>query len=253
MAAFRTLWTAFVGLYEDSLPLVGGNLAALAVNLPLGLVVLGIALGFVGAPVLPGGADAESASGLPWLIALIAVLLLVLPTPGNLALAHLTSVAAGPDLPRFRLFVDGLKQEWLAGLKMFGISLAILLALIWNIAFYLSVPSDWMRYISVIWVYVTAFWIGVQVYVVPFVAYRPETRLVDLYRRAALIALGHLGFTLVVVFGLLCIAVVAVAFAPIYVLVGGALVSLVQAHALREIRRRHGDLVPEPDEGRGQL
>jgi hypothetical protein len=33
-----------------------------------------------------------------------------------------------------------------------------------------------------------------------------------------------------------------------YALVGVAFVSLVQAHALREIRRRHGDLLPEAEE-----
>jgi hypothetical protein len=44
-------------------------------------------------------------------------------------------------------------------------------------------------------------------------------------------------------------------FLPVYVLVGTAFVSLVQAHAFREIRRRHGDLVVEveADEGRNRL
>ena len=35
---------------------------------------------------------------------------------------------------------------------------------------------------------------------------------------------------------------------PVYVLVAPAFISLVQAHALREIRRRHGDLVAETEE-----
>jgi hypothetical protein len=35
---------------------------------------------------------------------------------------------------------------------------------------------------------------------------------------------------------------------PVYALLGTAFVSLVQAHALREIRRRHGDLESEEPE-----
>jgi hypothetical protein len=52
---------------------------------------------------------------------------------------------------------------------------------------------------------------------------------------------------------LLVIAVAAVVFLPVYVLVGSAFVSLAQAHALREIRRRHGDLPADVDEGIGRL
>ena len=43
---------------------------------------------------------------------------------------------------------------------------------------------------------------------------------------------------------------VSVVFLPVYVLIVGSFVSLVQAHALREIRRRHGDVLEElEDEG----
>ena len=47
---------------------------------------------------------------------------------------------------------------------------------------------------------------------------------------------------------LLAISLVSVIFVPVYVLLGGSLISLVQAHALREIRRRHGDLPVEVEE-----
>jgi len=39
----------------------------------------------------------------------------------------------------------------------------------------------------------------------------------------------------------------------VYVLVTGVFVSLVQAHALREIRRRHGDVLDEPEEEGSRL
>jgi len=52
---------------------------------------------------------------------------------------------------------------------------------------------------------------------------------------------------------LLIVGFVSVVFLPVYVLVAGVFVSLVQAHALREIRRRHGDLLDEPVDEGGRL
>jgi hypothetical protein len=88
----------------------------------------------------------------------------------------------------------------------------------------------------------------VHVYLVPLLVHRAEPRLLDVFRRAAFVALGHAGYTLVLLVLLLAVAFAAVVFLPVYVLVAQAFVSLAQAHALREIRRRHGELLAEPDE-----
>ena len=45
MTAFRTLWMALVGLYEETVVLVGANLAAVALNVVTGLVI--VLVGFV--------------------------------------------------------------------------------------------------------------------------------------------------------------------------------------------------------------
>src|SRR5437868_4562811 len=100
MAALRTLWKALVGLYEETLVLVLGNLAALALNLPLGLALLLIGLPFAGTP------DADVGQ---WLLVTIAWMMLFLPTPGNVALSGLALVAAGKDVPRFVAFRTSLR------------------------------------------------------------------------------------------------------------------------------------------------
>lgn len=247
MAAFRTLWMAFVGLYEDSLPLLGGNLAALAVNLPVGITLFALALPFATASGDPA-AGTEAANPIPWLIALIALAVLFLPTPGNLALAHLTSVAAGPDVARLSHFTAALERQWRLGLRCTAISLVVFIALVWNIGFYLSLGADWIRFISVLWLYAAVFWVSLHLYLPALAAHVAEPRAFDLYRRAAFICLGHLGYSMLLLAGVLSLAVVSVAFAPLYLLVAGALVSLCQVQALREVRRRHGDLLSEPDE-----
>src|SRR5205807_4237168 len=86
VSAFRTLWAALVGLYEETLVLLVGNIAALALNMPIGLVLFAlIALASVGLglPLIGSGEE----GGATWLPVTIAWLLTVMPTPGNVALA----------------------------------------------------------------------------------------------------------------------------------------------------------------------
>jgi hypothetical protein len=240
MAAFRTVWTALVNLYEETLVLLGANLAALALNIPIGLVIVVLALPF----------------GLVWngdqfntlFVLGLGVVGTLLPTPGNVALAGLTSVAAGPDIPRFAAFRAALSSHWRLALRCSLISVVILGILVWNITFYAGFGPGWPLFVTIFWLYASLFWLSLHVYLVPLLVHVAEPHVFDLYRRAAFIAVGHAGYTFVVLVLLLIIATAAVVFLPVYVLAGLAFVSLVQTHALREIRRRHGDLTVEPEE-----
>jgi hypothetical protein len=236
MAAFRTFWAAVVGIYDDTLVLLGGNVAALILNVPLFLLAI----------VLVNIATGEPPE--PLLSAALATLLVFMPTPGNLALAGVTQVAAGPDVARLRVFVETLRARWKIALRCTLVSLAVLLALLWNVGFYLNLALGWSLPVAILWIYATVVWLGLHVYVVPLAVHVAEPRVFDLYRRAAFVALGHAGYTLVLLILLLIVTLAAVLFLPIYVLVGLAFVSLAQAFALREIRRRHGDLVVETEE-----
>jgi hypothetical protein len=246
MSAFRTLWTAIVGLYEETLVLLVGNLAAVALNLPIGLVLFAlltvVSVG-LGLPLLGSGDEGNST----WLLVSIAWLLTLMPTPGNVALAGLAQVAAGPDAPKFDAFRASLRSRWRLALRCSLVSIVVLLALVGNVLFYANV-SGWLRFASILWLYGTLFWLNLHIYLAPLIVHVAEPRLLDLYRRAAFIALGHAGYSMLLLLFILIIGLVTVVFLPAYVLVGVAFISLLQAHALREIRRRHGDLVVEPDE-----
>jgi uncharacterized membrane protein YesL len=239
MAAFRTLWAAMVGLYDETLVLLAGNVSAVALNLPIGLLLLAIGL-----IIAPGG-DAPT---LQWLIALIAWLVVFLPTPGNVALAGLTRVAAGPDVPRFNDFRQSLARHWRLSATCSLVSVVILAVLVWNVTFYFGFGPGWPLFVTIFWLYASLFWLSLHIYLVPLSVHVTDVRLVDLYRRAAFIALGHAPYTFVLLVALLVVAFAAVVFLPVYVLVAPAFVSLAQAHALREIRRRHGDLPADQEE-----
>ena len=232
MAAFRTLWTALVGLYEETLVLLGGNLAAVALNLPIGVLLVLVGL----------GASPE----VQWVIALVAWGLMIVPTPGNVALASLAQSASGPDIPRFASFTTALRRHWRLALGSSLVSLAALVSLVWYVV--VAVTLGWPLLVSIVWLYATLFWLSLHLYLAPLAVHVAEPRMLDLYRRAALIAVGHPGYTFILLILLLAVSFACVVFLPVYVLVGQAFVSLVQAHALREIRRRHGDLLTETQE-----
>src|SRR5207237_8317235 len=125
---------------------------------------------------------------------LIASLMTLMPTPGNVALAGLTRVAAGPDVPRFAELKGSLARHWGLALRCSALSIVVLAALVWNVVFYFSFGSGWVWFVGILWLYATAFWLSLHVYLVPLVVHVPEPRLVDVYRRAAFIALGHPGY-----------------------------------------------------------
>jgi uncharacterized membrane protein YesL len=239
MAAFRTLWMALVGLYEETLTLVAANLAALALNLPVGLLIVLIVL------LSPAIQDDVARQ---WLIGIVLWLMLYVPTPGNVALAAVARVAAGPDVPRFGLFREALRTHWRLALQCCVLSVVVTAALVWNVLFYFNVGTGLLRLVSILWLYATLFWLSLHIYVAPLLVHVGEPRLLNIYRRSALVALGHPGYTILLLVALLALGFLSVVFLPVYVLVAAAYISMVQAHALREIRRRHGDLAVEAEE-----
>jgi uncharacterized membrane protein YesL len=242
MSGPRVLWRAVVGLWDETLAFLGANLLWFACNLPFGLLLV---LLLVPVALAPGG-EAESTAP-PFVLA--AWLLLFLPTPGMVGLGAVAEVGAGLDAPRTRvLFWPAVRRHWRQATAMFCVSLLGTALLLANMYFYALISSGWLRVASILWLYLLLFWLGMQLYLVPLLLHLGEVRLIDLYRRAALITLGHPISTLVLVIAVVVVGVVSVLLLPAYLLLAGSFVGLVQAHALRAIRRKHGELPDEETE-----
>jgi uncharacterized membrane protein YesL len=239
MAAPRALWLALVSLYEETLTLLVGNLAWVALNLPLYIVLV-----FLTVPI-SGSIDA---GGPEALLVLVAFLLLFMPSPGGVGLASLAAAAAGPDVPRMSSFWEAVRARWRMSVVCMLVSLVIAGVLLANLYFYALFVEGWLRYASFLWLYGALFWLGMHVYLLPLMVHVAEPRIFDLYRRAALITLGHPLHTVVLLIGTLVIGSLMLVFLPVYILVGGAYIAMVHAHGFREIRRRHGDLPVESEE-----
>src|SRR5204863_7369437 len=128
--------------YQELAPLVLGNLAWVASNLPIFLILAAILLPFAG--------NVPGTTGPEWVLVLIAWLLLFLPNPANLALASLAGVAAGPNVPRIQMFWTALRERWRLGLACFAISLLIAVALLANVYFYATLAEGWVRYLAIV-------------------------------------------------------------------------------------------------------
>jgi hypothetical protein len=233
MPPFNVLWRALVSLYDETLTLVMANLLWLVFNVPLYLLLATFGLAF-------------PEFGALWLVGL-AWLLLILPTPATIALGALAREAAGPDVPRRGVFWEALRARWRLGLTCAAVSVVITAAIVLNIGFYATRTDGILRLTTILWLYGLWFWLGMHIYLVPLVHHVHQPRVLDLYRRAGLITLGHAVPTLLLTLVVLALGLLSILFLPVYLLVAAAFVSLTQAHALREVRRHHGDLVVEPD------
>ncbi len=238
MSALRVLWAAFVGLYDETIALVGANLAWLLVGVPPVVLLALLLVAF-----LP--AEGEPTIG-PLLVA--ALLLVFLPTPGSVALGDLARVTASREAPTLALFWRALARTWPLGLRLFALSVSGFALLAANFYFYATVASGPAQLLAILWIYAFLFWLGMQVWIVPL-AYRiSRPRAFDLYRRSAMLTLGHMPFTFALVLVILAFAAASAILLPLYVLAVGSFVALVQAFAFRDLRRRHGELEDEDAE-----
>jgi uncharacterized membrane protein YesL len=87
-----------------------------------------------------------------------------------------------------------------------------------------------------------------HIYLVPLLLHVAGPRLVDIYRRAVVLTLAHPLYTVVLLLFVALVGLFSLAVLPLYPLMSGAYVALVQAYAFRHLRRRHGDLVEEEAE-----
>lgn len=257
LAALRVLWRALVHLYDESLLLIRGNVVWFVGTIPLYLLVLALSWLFVP----PTDPDSPP---LVWPLLLAAFAVLILPSPFAIGLYALAAVIVTGDTPDFGVFWAALRRWWRRGLAMFAISALVLVALVYNTWFYMSVTEGWLQAVSVLWLYAILFWTTLQAYLIPLLIVSdepepgaeapggqvpgtgPSVPLRTLYRRAAILTLANPLFSLVLLVGAVSSAVLSALALPIYPLIAMAYVALIGARGLRHLRDKY--LPPEPEE-----
>jgi len=241
LAALRVLWRALVHFYDESLLLIRANVVWFVGSIPLFLVVMAAAWVFV-PPV-----DPESPP-VVWPLMLAGFVLLAVPSPLAVGVYALAREIVRGETPEFGLFWVAVRRWWRRGLAMFGIGGAVLVALVFNTAFYLQVTQGWLQAVSLLWLYAILYWMTLQTYLIPLLLTSEadgEDRgpavapLPALYRRAAILALANPVFSLVLLLGTVVVMVLSAIAVPVYPLVGMGYVALVGARALLHLRRKY--------------
>lgn len=240
MAVGRVLWWALVGLYDEALMLLRGNLtwffATLVLALPLLLVL---------PAVMPPGSTAPEAGGYLLPISLAGLLLLLVPNPASLGMHGLAARMHRKEAPRWSDFWAGLRGQFGLGLALYAIGILGVVLFVVNGVFYLRYQQGPLQALGIVFFYLLLFWLGLQLYLGPLVMLLGERRLPALYRRAALLAAGQPLYTLVLLVVTVLLIPLAILAVPLYPCAAMAFVALASTRALGQFKQRYD---PDPDE-----
>jgi uncharacterized membrane protein YesL len=180
MGAFRVLWLTLKDLFDELFTLMFANLIWALISLPL--LVLAFMLFANGSPVLAA------------IVALLAVL------PLGPASAGMTLVADRVHEGRavsWRLLFDGFRAPRVLSWKIYGLWMLGLILIFVNLSFYGQLASPVGAFLTVLFLYITAMWIGLLIYLGPLSHIQSDKRVRTIWRNALLIALARPLFTLV--------------------------------------------------------
>ena len=137
-------------------------------------------------------------------------------------------------------YMETLKRWWKQGLVLSAIAMVVLALAVVNALFYLQQASSALRIVSVLWIYLVIFWLGMQFFVYSFFVALVEPRVGHCYKMAALSALANpLYSALLLLLGIL-LTVVSIALPILLILVWPALMAMLGEHGLRLLLQRAG-------------
>ena len=219
MKAFSVAWRALVSYYNDLFFLAGMSL--------LWWVTGGV---FAGAAILAGWVLLRS-NGPWWLAPLLAI-----PAgPASAALANAARRSARDLHVDRTLYLDGLRLYWRQALALSAVSMAVLSLLLLNILFYSSRNTALLWALTFFWGYLSAFWIGVQVYLYPVLVGLDTPTVPGALRIALAMAFANPIFSLVLLVLAAIITCVSVALAVTLFAAWPAVMILLGEHSVRFI------------------
>lgn len=240
MVVGKVLWWALVGLYDEALMLLRGNLTWFLVTLVLGLPLL-----LVLPAAMPAGTTAPEAGGYLLPITVAGLLLLLVPNPASLGLHGLAARMHRKEAPHWSDFWQGLRGQVGLGLALYAIGMLGVAILGVNTLFYLRYQQGPLQALSIVFLYGLLFWLGLQLYLGPLVMLLGERRLPALYRRAALLVVGQPFQTLVLLGASVLLMPLAIFAVPLYPCAAMAFVALATTRTLGLLKQRYD---PDPDE-----
>ncbi len=234
MRAFSIAWRAIVSLYNELFFLLTINL--------IWWVTGGIFVAFAGVVVLVPGL------GLPlWMAPLFAI-------PAGPAGAGLANVArqVARDLHVDRDFYwNGFRAYWRPALALNALSMVILSLLLLNIQFYMARGTAVLEVFAILWVYLTALWLGAVLYLPAVIAGLKELTVPAALRTVAVLAFANPLYTFILLVLAGALTALCVVITILLPLVWPALMALLGEHSLMLFMERVGGKGNGHAEGKG--
>jgi hypothetical protein len=238
VTAGRALWRSLVHLYDESLMMIKANVVWFIGSIPFFLIVM------IGSWVLVPPIETDEGPVI-WPVLLSAFLTMVVPNPFSLGIYALASEVVAGETPEFALYWRTLRRLWKRGIVLYLIGAGVLVGLMFNTSFYLSLAAGWTQAISILWLYAMLFWITMQAYLGPLLFSSDESvspsgvPLGTLYKRAAILTVANPILSLAIFLTSVLLLIISAIAIPIYPLIVEAYFVLVGSRALRELRLKY--------------
>jgi uncharacterized membrane protein YesL len=230
--AFRIVWRSIVDVYGELFSMVGMNLIWVVLSLVVAFVfALPVALA---SAILAPNADLGLFPFLPLIL-----LVVIGPNPVSAGLHNYASQVAQDERVEFSLFWSGLRKYWLRGLALFAISVLGTIVVVGNVGFYLSSENQILRIIGIILLYVTYFWLTIQIYLMPLLIEQENKSLKLVFRNAALLAADNPFFTLVVFLVIVIFSALSFVLPVLVMLLTGSLVAMIESRATQVLLEKY--------------
>ena len=233
MRAFLVAWRSLVSFYNELFLLIGLSLLWwLTGGFFLALAIL------LGWPMLYIGG--------PWWLAPI----IAIPAgPATAALAHVTHRVAR-DLHADRsFFFEGFREYWKKALGVSAILAVVTSVLILNLLFYVSRPEPIVQALSLLFILLLVYWLGVQIYAFPILVGMKEPSVVGAIKMALMMAFANPLFSVLLVIIAALLTGLSIVLAVLVVLAWPAMILLLGSHSLKLVVERAAPPAEEATEG----
>jgi uncharacterized membrane protein YesL len=176
--------------------------------------------------------------------------LLAIPIgPATLALANVTRrVAAGKHVDR-SYYWEEFRAHWRQGLALSAIGMVVLALLLLNTLFYFSLTQPLLQALGFLFIYLTAMWMGAQLYVYPVYLALEEPGVLRAVGKAAMLSLANPLFTAVAIILTIALGGISLLLAILLIIAWPAVMSLIGQHSLRLFLERAGLLEDQESSG----
>jgi hypothetical protein len=217
LKAFPIAWRALVSYYNDLLFLAGLSLLWWVT----GGVLVGVAV-VVGWILL--------ASEGPWWLA---PLLAIPAGPASAAIANVARRSARNLHADHAHYLEGLRLYWRQALALSAISSAVMSLLLLNVVFYSSRTTALPWVLTFLWVYLSIFWLGVQLYLYPVLVGLQVPTVSGALRMAAAMVLANPLFSIILLILAAILTGIGVALAVTLFAAWPAVMSLLGEHSVK--------------------